>query len=206
VSYADEVVGYRNVALGASLDAVLAATGVPVTSVKTVHQRPVLMQTLEWQPRPASGTTDPVQTVTFRFYDNRLYAVTVDYQARRTEGLTESDLIEAIGKTYRLSAPRLIGLAPSTAPQAMFAPRSIARWEEPAYSITLQQTKSPMAFRMLMESTELAGLARQAEIEASRQDAVEAPGRERARVKQEQDDETSELENSRRLNKPAFTP
>ena len=206
LSYAEEIVGYRNVPLGASLDAVSTATGVPVASAKTVHLRPVLMQTLEWRPRPVAGAIDPVQTVTYRFYDNRLYAVTVDYEARRTAGLTESDLIDAIGQTYGLTAPRMVKPERPNAPDAMFAPRSIARWVEPAYSITLQQTKSPTAFRMLMESTDLAALAHQADTEASRLDTMEAPDRERARVKQEQDTEASQLENSRRLNKPAFTP
>ena len=63
------------------------------------------MQELEWRPRYYSGgasplTTDPVDVMHFKFYDNQLFTVVADYDRRRTEGMSAADMIAAISETY----------------------------------------------------------------------------------------------------------
>jgi hypothetical protein len=63
-----------------------------------IHQRPALIEELEWQPQPL-GPSTPVKSadkVLFSFYDGELYRIVVDYDQYSTEGLTAEDLIEAV--------------------------------------------------------------------------------------------------------------
>src|ERR1044071_4912964 len=69
-----ELTKYRAFELGSRLDAVLTVIKVPVKEVTTVHQRPALMQNVEWRPSrwtPGSSiaSTDPVDQIRFSFYD-----------------------------------------------------------------------------------------------------------------------------------------
>jgi len=59
---------------------------------------------------------------------------------------------------------------------------------------------------MVLDFTELASIARRADLEAVRLNALEAPGRELARAKKEADEQDAAREKSRGVNKPAFTP
>ena len=81
------------------------------TDVKTIHQRPSVLQELEWRlSRWNVGTlepsTDPVGQITFGFLDDHLYRIVADYQRERTEGLTDADMIAAISASYGAPAAR----------------------------------------------------------------------------------------------------
>ena len=102
---AQELTRYRTFELKSSVASVLAATGAPATQVKTVHQRPVVMQDLEWRPSRwmpglITASTDPVDQIVFTFYDDQLFRIVVDYSHDRTTGLTEADLVEAVSTMY----------------------------------------------------------------------------------------------------------
>jgi hypothetical protein len=203
---------YRDAQLGASLQSVLSTIGATMLDVKVLHERPALMQNLEWRPRSTLSQSrepaDPVQLAVFSFYNDRLFAVTVDYDVRRTEGLSEKDLIDSISATYGLSPvpPAARKKNDPLLDGDPYAPRVLASWKEPIYSITLLRTTYPTAFRMVLDYTELASIARRADLEAVRLNALEAPGRELARVKKEADEQDAARERSRGVNKPAFTP
>jgi len=203
---------YRDVPLGASLQTVLTTIGGTMLDVKVLHERPAKMQTLEWRPRPMLSQSretaaDPVQLAVFSFYNDQLFAVTVDYDTRRTEGLSETDLIDSISATYGLPPVAPVRKRNDSGNEGdPYAPRVLASWKDPIYSITLLRTTYPTAFRMVLDFTELASIARRADLEAVRLNALEAPGRELARAKKEADEQDAAREKSRGVNKPAFTP
>jgi len=208
---AQSVPRYRDIPLGASLQAVLTATGATMLDVKVLHERPARMQNLEWRPRPtlsqSRAAADPVQLAVFSFYNDQLFAVTVDYDARRTEGLSENDLIDSISATYGLPPAAPVRKRNDAGNEGdPYAARVLASWKDPIYSITLLRTTYPTAFRMVLDFTELASTARRADLEAVRLNALEAPGRELARAKKEADERDAAREKSRGVNKPAFTP
>jgi hypothetical protein len=204
---------YRDFVLGSTVAEVSAVAGTPSTAVKVLHERPALMQSLEWRPRHAysspAGTADPVEQVMFSFYNDQLFTVTVDYDTRRTAALTEADLIEAISAAYG-SLAQLVALPRKTSSAGSagdpYAAVPIARWGDATYSITLLRAIYPMSFRMVMEFTSLARLATSAEAEAARLDALQAPERELARQKRDAADEAAAQDLARRVNKPAFKP
>jgi hypothetical protein len=74
------------------------------TAAKVLHARPAAIVELEWRPRYSSRgespQTDPVDTMLFRFYDDQLYTIIVDYDRRRTEGMSAADMIAAVSETY----------------------------------------------------------------------------------------------------------
>ncbi len=47
---AQEFSRYRTFDLGGSIASVLTSTGAPASEVKTVHERPAILQDLEWRP------------------------------------------------------------------------------------------------------------------------------------------------------------
>ena len=96
---------YRNFELGSDLTSVSALAGVASSDAKTIHQRPAVLQDLEWRPShwisgSTSASTDPVEQILFSFYNNQLFRVVVDYGHERTEGMTDADMIEAMSASY----------------------------------------------------------------------------------------------------------
>ena len=95
---------YREFQLGSDVASIVKLIGTAPADIKIIHQRPAVMQNLEWRPRyfsrSASAQTDPVDLVLLRFVDDQLFKVVVDYARDRTEGMTEGDMVEAIAATY----------------------------------------------------------------------------------------------------------
>ena len=78
-------------------------SGMDVSEVTTSHQRPARIEELAWNPERfsgASGDIDPVQQVLFSFYNGQLFRMVVDYDNQRTEGMSVSDIIEAMSVHY----------------------------------------------------------------------------------------------------------
>ena len=100
---AQEVFRYRDFQLGSDVASVAKLTGSSSSGAKTIHTRPAVMQDLEWRPRYYGGgapQTDPVDLMLFRFYDDQLFMVVVNYDRRRTEGMSPADMIAAVSATY----------------------------------------------------------------------------------------------------------
>jgi hypothetical protein len=67
--------------------------------------------------------------ISFTFYNDALYQVIVHYDRDRTEGLTNSDIVESLSAAY--GVPTLASVKTRTSPPAEAVPNSIvlARWE-----------------------------------------------------------------------------
>lgn len=207
---AQETFQYRDFQMGSDLPSVAKRTSTPVTAAKVIHTRPVEMKDLEWRPRNYSGSAslqqDPVDLMLFRFYDNQLFKVIVDYDRRRTEGMSAADMIEAISATYgTVSQVPSRSLGTPTV-QYGFPDTPLGVWGNADYSVTLLRVAYPAAFRLVVASTRLDDLARAASVAALRQDAVEAPQRERDRQKRDADASAAAQEKAKTENKAQFKP
>ena len=79
---AQDLSRYREYTLGASLDAVLSASGAQPLGVKTLSAQPAKLQRLEWfapYGGGRDGPADPVRSIAFSFIDDRLYEMAITY-------------------------------------------------------------------------------------------------------------------------------
>jgi hypothetical protein len=213
--HAQDLSRHRDMSLGSNVVAVAGAHGLSSKDVKTVHGRPALIQNLEWRSRrflsASTASDDPVNDITFTFYNDQLFRIVANYDRNRTEGLTDADLIEAVTTAYGPPQP------PSPVRTARKSPQSsrnayadeekvIARWEDAESAVTLMRTRYPSAVSLVVLSKRLTSLAQSAEVEAERLDRLEAPGRETARLQQEADEARVSAEKARPANKAIFKP
>jgi hypothetical protein len=203
---------YRNFELGSDLAAVSDRAGIAVSEAKTIHERPAVLQDLEWRPaRWISGSTavstDPVEQILFSFYNNQLFRVVVDYNNDRTEGMTETDMIEALSAVYGAPIKRTPGAGRVASRVEIESGTPVARWGDAQYPVVLYRTSSfGETFRLIVTAAALDDLARKALVQAARLDALEAPQREIARQKKERDDDRAVAEKARTANKAVFRP
>ena len=202
---------YRDVPFGSTVASVVSATRTGPEALKVIHARPALIQELKWRPQYALGRpagVDPAQEITFRFYDDQLYSITVVYEARLVHGLTNADLIEAVSAVYgpaTLTAAAAKG--PATAPPgAINGSTAIAAWQSADYRFTLMREVYPATFRLIGLAKGLEPLARAAETEAARLDAQEAPRREAERALAEASRKAAAEDTTRATNKSEFRP
>jgi hypothetical protein len=208
---------YRNFVLGSDVAAVSAIAGVAPSDAKTIHQRPAVLQDLDYRPSrwvagstagSTADSTDPVEQIGFSFYNDQLFRIVVDYSHDRTEGMTRADLIEGISEVYGTPlpmSPRARGRVPSRLETESGA--AIARWGDSQHSVVLYQTSSYGApFRLIVTEIRLDDLARKAETQALRLDDQEAPHRENVRQQKERDDTRAAAEKARLVNKRVFRP
>jgi hypothetical protein len=199
---------YRGFQFGMNLAAAEKQGGMQPSDVKTVHQRPALIQELEWQPRFGGSTDplkgDPVKEGLLSFLDGSLFRIVVTYDRYKVEGLTTDDMIAAISTTY----------GPATKPGGEIAYRSyygdtaavLARWEDADYSYNLVRTGDRASFALILFSKKLDALAGTAIAEAVRLDAQEAPQREIDKQKKQAAEDQLVLDKARSANKPNFRP
>jgi hypothetical protein len=209
---AQDVAKYRNFDLGSNLASVCTLVGVDSSEAKTMHQRPAVMQDLEWRlSRWASGSmapsTDPVEKIVFSFYNDQLFRLVVDYDKERTEGMTEADMVAALSTTYGAPLTRT-RIPPRVASRLeVESGAALARWGDAGQSVVLYRASTyGTAFRLIVTEPRLDGLARKAEVQANRLDVQEAPGREIARQNKEAEDGRAAREKARVANRAAFRP
>jgi hypothetical protein len=209
LAFAQDMSRYRAYVLESSFDSVVAASGARAAEAKTLHERPATIQELEWRaPYVDSRNTqaDPVRNVTFTFYNDALYQVIVNYDRDRTEGLTNSDIVESLSTAY--GAPLLPPARTRTSPPVEGFPDStvVARWENADSLLTLIRGSYTPEFQLILVSKSLSGRARSAVREAVRLDAIEAPRREAELRKKEAGDANAARDKTRIANKAAFRP
>ena len=202
---------YRDFQLGASLAAVTGQSGAKAADVKTIHQRPALLQDLKWRPSfsvsaVAATRADPVEEILFSFVDNQLYRVVVDYERHRVDGMTRTDMVDAISATYGAAV-----LVPGAGLEVLSANGQpdgtiIARWTDADNTVDLLRPAYGEGFRLMVTSRRLDTVARKAVTEARRLDDREAPQRELARARQDADDKRAAQEKARTANKSTFKP
>ena len=201
---------YRNFELGSSLEAIAGLTSTSPSQARTVHQRPAVIQELEWRPRyfvsSGESATDPVAVLTFNFYNDQLFRIVAEYDRHRTTGMTETDLIEAITTTYGQASKPARGTTAPVPPRYGIPDTPVATWGNTEYAVTLLRMASMETFRLVIAHIQLEQLARVAAAEAVRMDADEAPQRDLARRQRDADDADAAREKSRIENKAAFEP
>jgi hypothetical protein len=209
---AQGVAQYRNFALGSNVATVGNLTEVSALEAKTIHQRPALLQDLEWRPSrwirgSMAESTDPVEHVVFSFYNDQLFRIVVDYSQNRTAGMTDADMIEAISTVYGPPATRPSGTV-RVAPRLETERRSaVARWGDAVYAVVLYRSVSfGEGFRLIVTESALDDLARKATMQGARLDEQDAPRVEAARQKQQRDDRRAASDKARVANKAVFRP
>ena len=197
---------YRGYVLESSLLSVVATSGARATDARTLHERPAKIQELAWRaPYASSGgeLADPVRGAIFAFYDDALYQVVVSYDRDRTDGLSNSDIIESLTAVYGETVPRSARNRP---PAALPDSVVLAQWDSPASSLTLTRGAYSAEFQLVLVSKALSATARSAIREAGRLDAIEAPRRELEKRRNELADAAAARDKLRTTNKAAFRP
>jgi len=203
---AQALAGYRAYALESSLESVLAASGARASDTKTLHERPSKIQELEWRaPYARSGAemVDPVKGLTFSFVDDALYQVVVDYDPSRTDGLTNTEIIDSLTAVYGAPVP---GSARNRPLEARSDTVVLAQWDGAGSSLTLLRGLYSPDFQLLLTSKTLSTRARSAKREAARLDTADAPRREAEQRKKDAADATAARDKIRNANKAAFRP
>jgi hypothetical protein len=203
---------YRDFQLGSDLPSVAALTKAAASDTKTIHQRPAVIQELEWRPPYfASGSStpqnDPVRQILFSFYNDQLSKMVVDYDHDRTAGMTDADMIDALSAAY---GPPLKAVVKKTRPVGFEVGSEsgfpVARWGDANASVVLYRSSYASGFRVVVTSARLEALAQTADTQANLLDRQEAPQREIARQKKEVEDTRVSQEKARITNKAAFRP
>lgn len=206
---AQEVSRYRDFTLGSTVAAVAITSGAASADVKTIHQRPSVIEELRWRPQGYRGDTvqrDPVREVTFSFHNNRLFLIVVDYDRQRTEGLTDADLIESMTASYGLPVLASTDLSTGARRTEPNDDTVVAQWAGAGSSVTLLRLAYRSSLRLVLTLTDVDALARTASAEAIRLDGQEAPQRELDRQKQASEALRLAGEKARVVNKPVFKP
>jgi hypothetical protein len=200
---------YREFQLGSDLASVVKQIGIAAPNIKVVHQRPAVIQSFEWRPRyflrNSSAQPDPVDLIVFRFYNDQLFAIVVDYSRDRVEGMTEIDMVDAISAVYGPPS-KVMPAAGRLAMDYGSADMPVAIWGESGASVTLMRVAYPVSFRLVVADMRLDDLARAAGAESVRLDAKEAPQREVARQKKEDEEAVDALKKAQIENKAVFKP
>jgi hypothetical protein len=198
---------YRGFQFGMSVADAAERAGMKATDAKTAHQRPALIQVLDFQPNlfhSSAAQNDPVSEISLTFFNGELARMAVLYDRYKVDGMTSDDIVEAISAIY----------GPATKPGTEVLYHSyysevspvLARWENQEYCYNLIRANDRSSFAMVLYSKRLDGLAQSAIVEAVRLDAQEAPERETARAKQQEADNRAQQEKARTLNKSSFRP
>ena len=100
---AQDLAKYHDFQFGMSLESVAKQIHMNASSAKITHQRPALIQTLQWGQFSYSNLSvkdRSLRSIRFDFYNDELSKMVVTYDPAGTEGLTTNDMIEAISAIY----------------------------------------------------------------------------------------------------------
>lgn len=198
---------YRNFQLGTNLPAIVKQTNTTDDQVKIVHRRPALIQELEWRPQAYSpgSSTESVKDVIFSFYNGALFRVLVTYDRYETEGMTSSDFVEAISKTYGIATVPIgvttVGRSPYGDPGEV-----LAQWQDSQHRFELIRFSYGSEVKLLGVLKELDASAQAAILEAVKLDRSEAPQREADRIASGEEAARVKSDKARLVNKPKFRP
>ena len=205
---AQDLSRYREFQFGMDLPAIAKLADVKPSAAKVIHQRPALIQELEWQPQLSlySSQADPVRAIFFSFYNGELFRIVVNYDRYKTEGLTTEDVVEAMSAIYGTATRPAAEITFSSSQVYNDSEVVIARWEDSQYSFNLFRSSYQPTFGIVGFSKRLDALARAAIAEAIRLDEQEAPQREIERQKKQDAKDRAEAAKARLANKPNFRP
>jgi hypothetical protein len=201
---------YREFQLGMSLPTVAKRAGIDPSQATVIYQRPALIQELDWWLLPSLDSpskADPVSEVLFSFYNGELFRMVVSYDAYKTEGLTDKDMVQAISAKYGTATRPAAKITLSSSSQLYEGSQEvIARWEDAHCSLNLFRSSDQRNFGMLIFTKGLDALARTAAAEAVRLDEQQAPQRALDLQKKQDEAKRAALAETRLANKVAFRP
>ena len=200
---------YREFQFGMDLPTIAKLAGLEAPEAKVIHQRPAMLQELNWRPLPSfssSTQADSIRGVLFSFYNGQLFRMVVNYDRYKTEGLTTEDVVEAISARYGTATRPAADITFPSSEVYDDSEMVIARWEDAQFSFNLFRSSYQPTFGMIAFSKPLDTLARTAVAEAIRLDEQEAPQRESARQKDQDAKDRAGQEKARLANKPNFRP
>jgi hypothetical protein len=206
---AQDLSRYRQFQFGMNLLTVANQADLKPSEARVIHQRPAMIQELEWRPEHTLGSspeTDPMKEVLFSFYNGELFRIMVNYDQNRTQGLSNDDMVEAISAKYGTAIRPLGRIIFSSFHVYNDSERVIARWEDAQYSFNLFRSSYQPAFGMVVFSKRLDALAQLAIVEAIRTDEQEAPQREIEHQKEEAEENSVTQQNAKPANKANFRP
>jgi hypothetical protein len=202
---------YHQFRIGSDVATVARATGAVESDVKVLHQRPALIQELEWRPdrSESSSEFEAVRVVVFSFSDGQLFRMFVDYDRNKTEGLSADDLMQSISEVY--GAPtRPVATITTGSLSDYYAYAStepvLARWQDEEYSVSLIRSSQRPNFGLIITSRNMDRLGQKAMIEGARLDVLAAPQVERDRLAKQAADEHANQAKAKLVNKLAFKP
>jgi hypothetical protein len=210
---AQDLSRYREVQFGMTLAAVAEQVRLTTGAARLLHQRPQLIQELDWLPQqqqPAGATeSEAVRIVRFTFYDGRLCRIAVEYDRDRVEGLTAGDFVQAISAAYGLAvlASTQIGGAPPTAygDLSLGSDRTVAaQWEAPPFSVSLVRTSHPSAFELLLLERQPDQRACAATLASTRLELAKAMPTDVTARQEPVDQDRGKMEKARGVNRLAF--
>lgn len=202
---------YRGYRIGDDRMNVATRSGTVLPPARIIARDPAVLQELEWRPQYVRGVpqpTDAVARITFGFYDDQLFRIVVDYDHRRTEGMTEADMVGAIAEIYGPPSRRA-GLIHAIAAKhsEQDADQLVACWDGAEYSVTLLGVQDSTAFRLIVASTRLGTLAQVAGAGAVPLGfAQPARTRRPPRLNDDEGDQPARHQKARLANKAAFKP
>jgi hypothetical protein len=195
---------YRGFQFSMSLADAVKHSGMDPSEVSTLHNRPAIIQRLEWNPERFSrnsATADSVEAVQFTFYNGKLSRAVVAYSSDKTEGMNVSDMIQAISIQYGHAVhPTVATSFPSSSFSEGVA--VLATWEDPSYSVNLVQSPYGEKFGLIAFSKELDLLAQQSVTTGLQMDEQDAPQRQ----KREQQVAEDKLNKAKLENRSKFRP
>ena len=206
---AQDMSKYRDFQFGMNIESVANLAHMNASSAKTAHQRPELIQTLDWELYgyfDSSPKSDSVRDIRFDFYNGELFKMLVTYDTVQTKGLTADDLVEALSARYGPADKPQTSIVIPGYPTYNDNEQVLARWENDQYSYNLFRSSYGAAFGLVAFSKRLELLASAASREAERLDRLEAPARETERLKKQEQDDKALQEKARLISKPNFRP
>ena len=206
---AQDLSKYRNFQFGMRLESVAEQIHVGVSAARTTHQRPAVIQTLQWDQFSYSdfaGKDRSVRSIRFDFYNGELFKMVVTYDLGGTEGLTTEDMIEAISSVYGPATNPEKTIAVSRSAFYQDNQKLLACWEDAQYSYNLFRYAYGNVFGLVATSKQLDLWAADASREAERLDKLEAPAKELARQLKQDEERREAQEKARLISKPKFRP
>ena len=204
----DDFSKYRGLQFGMNPGTAAKQVGTKPTEMRVAHQRPDLIQEMDWEPRSLAladpVSSDPVREALLSFFNGELFRIAVTYDRSKIEGMTAEDMVEAISRTYGTATRPKVEIA-FHSNYGEVAP-VIARWMNTEYSYDLVRTGDQSSFAMVLYSKRLDALAQASIVQAVRLEAQDAPRREMERQKSRENDERAIAEKARSINRPNFRP
>ena len=202
---------YRGFRIGMDLPAVARLAHMDPNQATATHQRPSLIQELQWRPDQALGGSaqpDAVSVVVFSFYNGELFRMVIEYDPAKIEGLTPDDIVHSISAVYGPGAKPAAQITIRLSGSYGYSKSEdvIARWQDAQYSLNLVRASFRQTYALVAISNRVDRIAQAAITEAERLDTVERPQREQERAMREAGEERAKAEKARILNQPNFRP